>query len=377
MNLSSDSALVLARMYPPFPRSAKLLYPFTSEGRLNAGITVQTETLEAVAAGAGQVVQVYPALPDWQTGSLTLDRCTVQHVCLDHGNGVRSVVGGLASVSVTPGQTVQRGDPLGTLQENVLFFSLLVGKSPYNPLKINRHWLPQNDNVVAGQGGKLRFAPDRLVRDLSQGIAALLSGGLHYFKRDPVTPTLVNIAFNGSMTGPAVVGYEGSDYWNTYTPEDYTATLSGACYGGYYSPSTTAVLPLLDYAAQPCSIVLERVAPLFSTAGSGVSWTALLQAWIGGYVGPVPYENTFRLHNLAAGTYQLYLYANQGVVPVASTFYAAVNGDTPTAQFNDPVVTAAYVEDRNYVRYTLVVPAGGYITFKAVGYLSGMQLHRS
>ena len=40
MNLSTQTLLTLAKLRPPFARSALLLFPFTGEGRVNAGITV-------------------------------------------------------------------------------------------------------------------------------------------------------------------------------------------------------------------------------------------------------------------------------------------------------------------------------------------------
>ncbi len=136
--------------------------------------------------------------------------------------------------------------------------------------------------------------------------------------------------------------------------------------------SGEVVLPLNDAAGTLSSIFLERIAPLYSAAGSAASWDAMLQFWVGGYAGPTPYTNLFRLRGMAPGSYKLYLYSNQG----GTTFYAAVNTDTPVAKTNNPTGSSAFIEDRNYVVYDLTVPAGGSIYFKAVGYLSGLQLKR-
>jgi hypothetical protein len=136
--------------------------------------------------------------------------------------------------------------------------------------------------------------------------------------------------------------------------------------------STDVIVPLNDASGALSSVFLERIAPLYDAAGSGSSWDAMLQFWVGGYAGPVPYINLFRLRGMAAGNYQLYLYSNKS----GTGFYAAVNTDTPVAQTINPTFTTAFVVDRNYVVYDLTVPAGGYIYFKSVGYMSGMQLLR-
>lgn len=385
MNISAESSLVLTRLRPPFARSAYVLFTYTNQGLINDGITFETLVGEpAVAPGAGKVTRIYTAVPDWQTNDAELKRSTVQHIVIDHGNSVTTVIGGFSSLSVAPGKVVNRGDKLGDLFTNQLFFSLAIGKKSINPCAIGSHWLIQNGNVVTGQAGKIRFAPDRLVRDLSNGINVILAAGLHYFTDLFRTPQLLlNVAFNGngSKIGAGAVSVTADDYWNVYTPEDFLATVSGACYYyyyGYYGVQTfyafsaDVVLELNDYTGEHNPVFLERIAPLFSAAGSAASWDNMLTRWVGGYLGPVPYENTFRLRGMATGNYELYLYANQG----ATTFYAAVSYDMPVAKPNSPTATPAFLENLNYVKYTLTVPPGGFITFKAVGYLSGMQLKR-
>src|SRR5574337_943965 len=385
MNISAGRALVLARLRPPFARSAYVLFRATGEGPVNSGITFETVLNEpAVAPGAGTVSRIYSALPDWQTSDQQLQQSTVRHVVIDHGNGITTTVGGIATLAVKQGQTVSRGDKLGDLFTNQLFFSVAVNKRTFNPCTISEHWLIQNGNVVTGQGGKIRFAPDRIVRDLTQGFATLWANSLNYFVDLFHSPKLiVNVAFNGdgSKVGPGATSMTDADYWNVYTPTDFTATAAGACYyyyyggGGsaaFYAFSAPVVVELNDYTQTRSPVFLERIAPLFSAASSGVSWDNMLKFWVGGYLGPVPYENTFKLRNMPPGNYNLYLYANQG----STTFYAAVNLDTPVAKANSPTGTTAFVENANYVKYTLTVPASGYIVFKAVGYLSGLQLER-
>lgn len=402
MNISTESLAVLRRLRLPSARPALLLFPYTPEGAANSGITVELAAGEpAVAAGAGTVEDVYTALPQFQTTDPSLRSSAAGHVLIDHGGQIKTLVGGLENTVVHKGQTVLRGDRLGDLKGSQLFFSASVGRKTVNPLTISRHWLPQNGNIVTGQGGHIRFAPDRIVRDLSNGISVTLTNGVKYF-RQALTPApfLVNVDFNGggTKTGPAATGVTDADHWNVYTPVDFTAAASATCYYGTGSSygywfgygygygygvidfktfTSDPVLCLAGYDGLPSNVLLERIAPLFSASGSGACWDSMLATWIGGYIGPVPYENTFRIRNIPSGSYDLFLYANQGALPEASTFYAATGTGLPTAKGNSPTVSSVFVEDGNYVKFQLTVPAGGYITFKAVGYLSGMQLQRA
>jgi len=389
MNYSADTLSILARLRPPFSRSATMLFPYTREGEVNSGITVETVSGEpAVAPGTGQVKAVYTQLPTFQTTDTDLPRTTVWHILIEHGGRVTTLIGGFTSVFVVPGQTVYRGDTLGTLFTNQLFFSASVGGKTINPLAINPRWILQNGNVVVGQGGKLRFAPDKIGRDLSNGLGAVLNGWRYFYGLLRPTPLLVNVAFNGddSKTGYGAAGFSSSDYWNAYVPEDFFATISNACY--YYSATpdgfhtnfvafgSEAAMYLRGYDNQLSPVILERIAPMFSAAGSAFSWDDMLKNWIGGYVGPIPYENIFRLRNLPAGDYELYLYADQGTFPNASTFYVSVGAGLPSTQANNPLGATSFIQGQNYVLYTLTLPAQSYITFKTVGYLSGLQLLR-
>lgn len=389
MTYSSSTLEALSKLRPPFARSASILFPYTPEGYMNNGITVETPVGEpAVAPGGGVVRRIYKGLPQWQTSSTELQIASVYHVLIEHGGTVSTLIGGLNTVNVTTGQNVYRGDKLGDLFTNQLYFSALVGQKSINPLLISRHWVPQNGSLVIGQESKIRFAPDRLARDLSNGVVAILNSGIRYFN-NLLTPAhlLINIAFNGdgSKVGLGATGVADTDYWNVYTPVDFLATASAACYyfvatpsgtETHYAFSSAPALYLNSYEGQRSPVFLERVAPQFSAASSTSSWDDMLKCWIGGYVGPVPYENTFRLRNLPAGQYSLYLYANQGTFPSTSTFYASVNTASPTSLSVSTTIVHAFSENKNYVKFSLTVPARGYITFKAVGYLSGMQLER-
>lgn len=382
MNLSTQTANTLWKLRPPFARPGQLLFTYTNDGLTNYGITVSLPAGEpAVSPGVGVVKEIYRAFPAWQTSDALVLSTASTHVVLDHGNSVITTVGGLSAAQVTVGQTVLRGDLLGGLLGSQMYFSVTVGSKTVNPMALSSHWQMQNSNVVTGQGGNIRFAPDRLLRDFSNNVSVLLNNGRHYFNNlTGFAPLLINVDFNGdgSKTGAGVVGTVG-DYWNVYAPVNFNATLASGCTNytfSYYAFSAEVVLSLQAAGACASSVLLERVAPLFSAAGSGTSWDSMLKTWIGGYLGPVPYENTFKLRGLPAGNYNLYLYADRGSAPAASTFYAAVNAGTPTALANTPFATTVYTQNCNYVVYNFSVPLGGSITFKAVGYLSGLQLQR-
>lgn len=249
MNLSSESLGILSKLRPPFSRSATLLFLFTGEDRVNPGITVEMAASEpAVAPGDGTVTKIYTAVPFWQTSDEVLRRTTVYHVQIDHGGHVTTLVGGMSSVDIIPGQTVSRGDKLGDLFTNQLFFSAACAGKAINPVMIGQHWLPQNGNVVTGQSGKIRFAPDRQARDLSAGVTASWASGVQYFEQPAPAPFLINIDFNGtgSKTGLAATGISSTDYWNVYTPVSFTGTISTACQGSIYTDSASLHPSFLD-----------------------------------------------------------------------------------------------------------------------------------
>lgn len=142
--------------------------------------------------------------------------------------------------------------------------------------------------------------------------------------------------------------------------------------------SADPVLRLYDYAGGLSPAILERVAPIAATASGSVSWDNMLKTWVGGYSGTTPTDSIFRIRNIPAGDYDLYLYASHGTYPVASVFYVGIGTNEPTmAQYNHPNGTVAvFSEGTNYVKYELTIPSTGYFTFRVLGYLSGLQLQR-
>ncbi len=293
MNTSAETSLVLARLRPPFARSAYVLFHYASEGRVNAGITFEMPAGEpAVAPGAGTVIKIYTVLPDWQTSDPELRKSTVKHLVIDHGNKVTTLIGGFTTVDVIQGQSVNRGDKLGDLFTNQLFFSISVGGKTVNPCVINPHWSVQNGVVVTGQSGKIRFAPDILARDLSGGVSPTVSDGVIYYGD---TQLLVNIAFNGTgaKTGAGAVGQTGSDYWNVYTPVDFSAGTSTACSYSYVIPDVTVNTPPTAHdqevsTNEDAPVNLTLTGSDFETAPENLVFTVTIQPYFGTLTGSVP-----------------------------------------------------------------------------------------
>ena len=205
-----------------------VVYPYSREGHINYGYTLVFPAGEpAIAAGSGVVASVVNRLPDWQYTEPS-DHQTRQsfEVIIDHGHEVFSVISGLQSVAVVRGEVVQRGQVVGLPVTTEVFFGLRWLQKFYDPASINRHFTVQNRNEVAGQGNRVRFAPDKILRDLSGGFIKVLFGTVGFFvdKLNRPTPLLINVDFNGSgsKTGPAATGRSPDDFWNVFAPMVYT-----------------------------------------------------------------------------------------------------------------------------------------------------------
>jgi hypothetical protein len=378
---------ILRRLRPPCSRSIGLHFPYSFAQRVNPGITVAFPAGEnVIACGDGKVIAAQLVQPFWafSPDSPHATKNSYQ-VVIDHGSEVRTVVHGMSSVSVQVGQSVTRGDVLGTPLTEEVFMAVLFQGNAYDPQTINRHFKVQNGNIVVGQGGLLRYAPDFAIRDLSDGIISTLVDGWRYFVNDDCSMpnVLVNIAFNGngSKTGLAANGIAATDFWNVYTPVsfDQVVVTTGGGYGyGCVGLEFTndPVVYLLDYAQVETPIWFERQF-MVSNAGTSSRFDPMLSRWAGGYNSGTPYENTFSLRDVPPGNYVLYLYANEGTPPDTSTFYVSVDNGAPTVKTNTPTGTAAFVVDRNYVQYPLTLTAKSTIHIRCYGYIAGLQIKRS
>ncbi len=279
---------------------------------------------------------------------------------------------------------MQRGDVIGTPITPEVFFGVDYNGQTFNPSQINRHFYFQNECDVRTQGRKLRFGPDMQQRDLSGGFFAGLLDGVRYFVRSvcSVPDYLINIDFNGigSKTGLAATGFGASDYWNVYTPVTFTETGDGDCSYAYQSYSFVgvvySVIPVLflnDYRGIKTPVRLERVAPMDAAdAGTTSTFDSMLTTWIGGVDGfSVPIETNLRLKGLPEGTYDIYLYSAGD-----SDFFVSKNRDTPGAESTNYAVSGAFVEGTNYSKFNLVLGGSDFVSIRALGKLSGLQVRR-
>jgi len=141
--------------------------------------------------------------------------------------------------------------------------------------------------------------------------------------------------------------------------------------------SADPIIPLRDHLGNRAVIKLERVDPLTADAGSGPSFDPVLSTWVGGVDGMmVPITNGFRLLDIPAGTYNLYLYAGESVGN-ATDFYLSVNSQPYSLKTATPTGAATFVENDNYVLFgNLVLSSESVLDIRVLGFLAGLQLRR-
>lgn len=378
--VTDAQAKVLARFRAPSARRAYLLFGFAREGYTNRGYTLRLDAGEpAVACADGVVRSVARKPPNWQHSAGDLDSFFPYEVVIDHGQNVFSTTSGMLSTQLQAGAPIGRGDLLGPLVTDECFFAVQVSGVTVNPINVSRHFVPMQEQQVPGQGHKLRFGPDTILRSLADGVTFVVYSALRYFLPMP-NPVLFNVDFNGSgaKTGFAATGLTQDDYWLVYNAGAFTASSAAGYYYYYCAGTVYSSNPqvfLYDAEQNKTGVRLERVASAAGTAGSSSQFDPMLSTWIGAN-GGTPEENFFAIKGLPAGSYDLYLYANEGTLPFTSTFYVAVDNAAPVSKSTAPTVTAAFVEDANYVKFSITVGSSSSVSVKAYGYLAGLQLKR-
>jgi len=142
--------------------------------------------------------------------------------------------------------------------------------------------------------------------------------------------------------------------------------------------SADPLVKLNDSTGEETAILLRRILPLTADADSGASFSPMLGTW----VGDTGITNEFWLMNVPPGTYEIYLYST-----TATEFGISINGSDILWKNNTPTGSSAFVEDDNYVKFTVGVsavlrsfspvrPSGGLISIRTIGTLSGLQLRR-
>ena len=383
----------MAALRPPSAKPLRLVYGFINGTALRYGATLEFEAGEPVVSpGTGSVIKVSKENCRYLRQGDSQDSVFSYEVTIDHGHRVFTHLKGLATANVAMDAKVYRGDVIGMPAVSEIFFAVRYGNEWFNPNEINRHFNLQDEHVPA-QVGKMRFAPDKLMRNLAGAVTSVVYNSVRYFTgaAQGFQPMLLNVDFNGNglKIGTASLGYTSDDHWNIFAPGAFSWTEGGypgcyACgYGASYgvtpkffnkSPQTW----LLDYKQIKSSVWLERILAASAASGALTSWDQMLSTWIGGWSGAVPEENFFAVRGMVAGTYRLCLYADTiGRSPATpTTFYVSIDNGTPISKTTSPTATPVWTENGNYVKFDLTVPAQGVVYVKSYGYFDGLQLER-
>lgn len=376
--LSNAQRFIVDRLRSPLVARAFVQHGYSTNPE-NFGYVLRTSPgQDVVTVGDGVVEKVAKVAAKWSYSPGSYHATSTSFcVVINHGQGIRSVVHGLLNVQLSGSASVTRGQRLGYAVDSEIFIGVQISGNYYDPAALNRHFVAVDGDLLPGSGGTIEGAPN-LLAQAAGSVVSVLRNGIRYFLNPE--PALWNVAFNGNGTklGYAAIGLSESDVWNVYQPiafEEITQYYY-ACGEPSRTFSAEPLFYLDSHAGNVTPVALERISPLQAVGGSGMSWDELLKAWVGGWNSSTPYFNTFRIRNLPAGNYQLFLYANQGTLSEASVFYASIDGSTPVQKTNAPSGTAGFVENVNYVRYAITVAGGQNILIRVYGYLSGLQLFR-
>lgn len=363
---------ILRKLRPPYAQAMRVVYAFCATAPTNLGLTLEIPAgAVLVSPGDGVVDLIAPLGAKWRN-DLGTSRMTA--VRIDHGAGVKTWLHGLDQVSVGFGP-VTRGQRVGVSALGQVFFAAEQHGQLIDPTFLNANFGLQDGFINVANQTKVRHAPDLLTTAVSD-IASALYSGIRYFL-PPVLPVRLNVDFNGNGTksGPAAIG-EAGDVWHSVSPLDFfaTPTTYQACVGVTFQAAQGFFLT--DWRGAATKVYLERI-ELTASAGSSAFFDPMLSRWVGGYTGITPKLNSFSIRNLPKGTYRVYVYSNGGTTSDPTSAYVSVDGGAPTLATLTPVGTAAWVETRNYVKFTSLAVVQGKITFSLYGYLAGVQVERT
>ena len=212
----------LQKLRPPSRKRLYLLEGFSVESNRNLGCTYRFMAGEPVVApGDGKVISIRLVFPTWRytVNSLLGVQPTVE-ITIDHGNEVWTTVHGLLSSQVQVAQRVKRGDIIGYLLTDELFFQVKWLGTPYDPATISRHFQLQDGTHAVGRTGYVREAADRIPSVFASIYRQIIVGGIHYFVNilGQKPPVLANIDFNGNdgtvIEGHGALGYTNFINWN-------------------------------------------------------------------------------------------------------------------------------------------------------------------
>jgi hypothetical protein len=377
VSLNTAQQGVLRRLRPPCARALRVVFPF-QHAPANYGLTLQVPQGEPVVSpGNGRITLVRSTSASWQfTKPSVHEFASTYAVLIDHGQNIKTLLHGLESIDVNFGQSVTRGTRLGLAAGSEIFFGIQAQNNFFDPSTVNRHFVPKDEQLVSGQGGFLKQAPDLLLRAAGNFISTIYSS-IRYIWDRTLPPILINIDFNGSglKHGAAAVGITPTDYWNIAEPADFIISQTGYynCFGSTFNIPPLRFLK--DYTGKDTMVQFERIVAT-NHFGTSPSFDPMLATWIGGYSGASPYTNFFAIRGLPTGAYKFRLYANDGTIPLVSNFYVALDNDIPTLKTNNPTLAPAFVQDQNYVTFIVLVPYRSVVNIKSYGFVSGLQISR-
>jgi len=348
----------------------QVVYPYSALDPVNHGYTVAIPAgSPVVAAGDGQVDMVSIVTASWRN-DLGITATTL--VRIDHGLGIKTYFHGLVP-SVNFG-AITRGQLIGYTNYDQSFFGVELNGDLKDPASINPAFTIQDGALNAARQGLVRQAPDIVTRTVTNVSQRLLTGVRYFF---PPVPSAVrfNLDFNGQGTksGPAVVG-GAADLWLPVAPLAFAPTIVvGACAGGETFPAPMGFF-LSDYSGTASRVFFQRL-NLVSNSGIALLFDPMLSSWVGGFSGLTALVNGFNIRNLPSGTYDLYVYGADSAGTHTTNVYVSVNNGPPTLKsYLGP--GSSFVENTNYVHYTLTVPNKGLINVVVYGFLAGLQLQR-
>lgn len=280
---NATSRGVIASLRPPCAQSATLKRGYSASPQHLGQVLVLPSTSEPVIAPAnGTVTSITTKVNTaWGHAAGDLDVHKTLEIKFDNGGYISTVIHGLATAAVVTGQYVTRGDTIGTAKTTEIFFQLFYRNSPLDPASYTAFFRGFDGGKVPGKARKLRAGPDFIARVVSDTVSYVM-GGIRYFvdKYCSKPPILVSVDFNGdgSKTGLGAVGFGASDFWNVFTPLDFTSEDSYACFYMLNPPLNITELVdeessnQLSWFSGTMFDTLYTHGPVFEDSGGTTSW---------------------------------------------------------------------------------------------------------
>jgi hypothetical protein len=185
---------------------------------------------------------------------------------------------------------------------------------------------------------------------------------------------LEEVTVDGNMDATGVVSTLLSD--NFDSENGFTDCVGYGYYGGpgsgaeCFAYSSSAYVYLKDSAQNDTLVRLERVTPPVIAKGSAPLWDAMLGTWV------QDADSKWTIYGLPPGTYDLYVYGYPSLA--GSRYYAQVDDGAIAAAVTADTAVESWAENGNYVVFRgLTLVSGSTVYLEAIGYISGLQVHRA